>query len=183
LDWVDRNNQSTKWPFFAAAVVVYPRGNNAALIHSFGALPLYSILFHSILFYSIVDGWISQGATVQQQHSVGGGAASFYRLPFQFLMGAHTQTHKSCIRSRRGHVSSSLYRAQGCPTSQTAIHVNLGDVGCLQSQSDGARNQLPFLSFPWNGAAGGQSLHHAQQKNPIPQASQPDPPRNVAVSP
>jgi hypothetical protein len=122
-------------------------------------------------------------AAAAQRRCLGGGGASFYRLPFQFLMGTHTHTHKSCIRRRRGHVSSSFYRAQGCPTSQTVIHVNLGDVGCLQSQSDGARNQLPFLSFPWNGAAGGQSLHHAQQKNPIPQASQPDPPRNVAVSP
>jgi hypothetical protein len=46
-----------------------------------------SVLYHTILFYSILDGWISQGATVQQQHSVGGGAASFYRFPFSVVHG------------------------------------------------------------------------------------------------
>lgn len=82
-----------------------------------------SVLYHSILFYSILDGWISQGATVQQQHSVGGGGASFYRLPFQFLMGTHThivhpKTSRPCIflpsiapkaGRRRRHPCMSIY--------------------------------------------------------------------------
>jgi hypothetical protein len=174
LDWVDRNNQSTKWPFFpAAVVVVYPRGNNAALIHSFGALPHYSILFY--------PGWMDLPGCHRAAAAQRRWRCRLF-LPFSFFSCSWVHTHRAS-EDVAGHVSSSFYRAQGCPTSQTVIHVNLGDVGCLQSQSDGARNQLPFLSFPWNGAAGGQSLHHAQQKNPIPQASQPDPPRNVAVSP
>lgn len=44
VDWVDRNNQSTKWPFRSCC---YP-GNNAALIRSFippaGSSALYSSL-------------------------------------------------------------------------------------------------------------------------------------------
>lgn len=117
LDWVDRNNQSTKWPFFpAAAAVVYPRGNNAALIHSFGALPLYSILFY--------PGWMDlpgchRAAAAQRRWR--------WRLflPFAFsVLDGHTHTHRASEDVAAMYLPS-FYRAQGWATSQTPMHVNL----------------------------------------------------------